>query len=116
MKKGDSLLVSAAVQKPWYVNAYFATKSTYTLTFYDDDQVQVASKKIEVTQCPPDAFAILLACPPVTLGGNAYFSVACENSGEPPSPKDFQPKPARLAIQVIPQPPAASNVDTKVSP
>ncbi len=116
VKKGDSLLVSAAVQKPWYVNAYFATKSTYTLTFYDDDQVQVASKKIEVTQCPPDAFAILLACPPVTLGGNAYFSVACENSGEPPSPKGFQPKPARLAIQVIPQPPAASNVDTKVSP
>src|SRR6266478_7457972 len=44
VKKGDVVQASAAFQKPWYNAGNQNIKATYTLTLYDDDQVQVAQK------------------------------------------------------------------------
>jgi len=99
VKKGDLLQVSAAAQKPYYRAMNSDIQARYTLTLYDDDQVQVAQKKLEVSMNPPDANSLVLTWP-VELSGNAYVSVSCENSGEAVYPTDFQPKPGRVAVMV----------------
>jgi len=100
VKKGDPVQVSAAVQKPWY-NAMMSggIKATFTLTLYDDDQVQVGQKKIVVEKNPPDAQSLSVAWP-ATVSGNAYASVSAVNSGGDIYPKDFQPTPGRFSVQV----------------
>lgn len=101
VKKGDPVQVSAGVQKPWY-NATMSggIKATLTLTVYDDDQVQVAQKKITVEKNPPDAQTLSVAWP-ATISGNAYASVSAINSGGDIYPADFQPAPGRFSLQVI---------------
>jgi hypothetical protein len=74
-------------------------KATYTLTLYDDDQVQVGQKKIVVEKNPPDAQSLSVAWP-ATVSGNAYASVSAVNSGGDIYPKDFQPTPGRFSVQV----------------
>jgi hypothetical protein len=103
VQKGDKLMASAAMQKPWYRASNSRIQARYTLTAYDDDQVQVAQEKIQVDLNPPDARSLSITWP-VTLSGNAYISVACENSGLDVYPRTFEPKPGRLAVQVVPQP------------
>jgi hypothetical protein len=100
VKKGDPVAVSAAVQKPWY-NAMMSggIKATFTLTLYDDDQVQVGQKKIVIEKNPPDAQSLSVAWP-ATVSGNAYVSVSAINSGGDIYPKDFQPAPGRFSLQV----------------
>jgi hypothetical protein len=100
VKKGDAVQVSAGVQKPWY-NATMSggIKATLTLTLYDDDQVQVAQKKITVEKNPPDAQTLSVAWP-ATISGNAYASVSAINSGGDIYPNDFQPAPGRFSVQV----------------
>jgi len=100
VKKGDPVAVSAAVQKPWY-NAMMSggIKATFTLTLYDEDQVQVSQEKITIEKNPPDAQSLSVAWP-ATVSGNAYVSVSAINSGGDIYPKDFQPAPGRLSIQV----------------
>jgi Mg-chelatase subunit ChlD len=100
VKKGDPVQVSAGVQKPWY-NATMSggIKATLTLTVYDDDQVQVAQKKITVESNPPDAQTLSVAWP-ATISGNAYASVSVINSGGDIYPSGFQPDPGRLSVQV----------------
>ena len=99
VKKGDAVAASAAVQKPWYQAGNSAIKATCTLTLYDDDQVQVAQKKIDVSMNPPDA-QTLAVTRPATMSGNAYLSVSAVNSGQDIYPKTFQPNPGRLSVQV----------------
>ena len=100
VKKGDPVQVSAAVQKPWY-NAMMSggIKATFTLTLYDDDQVQVGQKKIVVEKNPPDAQSLSVAWP-ATVSGNAYASVSAINSGGDIYPNNFQPAPGRFSLQV----------------
>src|SRR5205085_7012310 len=72
VKKGDPVVVSAAVQKPWYSAMMSGgIKATYTLTVYDDDQVQVGQKKIVVEKNPPAAQSLSVSGP-ATVGGTAY--------------------------------------------
>jgi hypothetical protein len=100
VKKGDPVQVSAAVQKPWY-NAMMSggIKATFTLTLYDDDQVQVDQKKITIEKNPPDAQSLSVTWP-ATVSGNAYASVSAINSGGDIYPTDFQPAPGRFSVQV----------------
>jgi hypothetical protein len=101
VKKGDPVQVSAGVQKPWYNAAMSGgIKATLTLTVYDDDQVQVAQKKIAIEKNPPDAQTLTVAWP-ATISGNAYASVSAINSGGDIYPTDFQPVPGPLCLQVI---------------
>jgi len=74
-------------------------KATYTLTLYDDDQVQVGQKKIVVEKNPPDAQSLSVAWP-ATVSGNAYASVSAINSGGDIYPNNFQPAPGRFSLQV----------------
>ncbi len=100
VKKGDPVQVSAAVQKPWYSAMMSGgIKATFTLTLYDDDQVQVGQKKIVVEKNPPDAQTLSVAWP-ATVGGNAYASISAINSGGDIYPNNFQPAPGRLSLQV----------------
>jgi hypothetical protein len=100
IKKGDAVAVSAAMQKPWYSAMMSGgIKATFTLTLYDDDQVQVAQNKVTVQNNPPDAQSLSLTWP-ATVNGTAYVSVAAANSGGDIYPQTFQPSPGRLAIQV----------------
>jgi hypothetical protein len=100
-EKGDTFQVSAGIQKPWYSAHYVASVSIeakYTLTVYDDDQVQVASKVLKIPNNPPDGYSISIECP-VTISGSVYVSLACENSGgQQMDTKD--PKPGRVVVQV----------------
>jgi len=99
-KKGDPVQVSAAIQKPWYNAAMSGgIKATFTLTLYDDDQVQVGQKKITVEKNPPDAQSLTVSWP-ATVSGNAYTSVSAINSGGDIYPTDFQPTPGRFSLQV----------------
>jgi len=102
VKKGQTYSASAAVQKPWYHANNSRIKARYTLTAYDDDQVQVAQKKIEVEMNPADARTLSVAWT-VELSGQAFISIACENSGGAIYPNKFEPKPGRLAVQISPQ-------------
>jgi hypothetical protein len=99
VKKGDVVQAAAAVQKPWYRAGNGTIKASYTLTLYDDDQVQVAQKKIDVLMNPPDAHTISVTWP-ATVGGSAYLSVSAANSGEAIYPNTFQPSPGRLSVQM----------------
>jgi hypothetical protein len=103
IKKVDVLQVAAAAQKPWYgARDNFSSwkiKATYTLTLYDDDQVQVGQKKIDIERNPPDPQSLSVTWP-ATMSGSAYLSISAVNSGGEFSPKEFQPTPGRLALQV----------------
>jgi hypothetical protein len=100
VKKGDPVQVSAAVQKPWYSAMMSGgIKATFTLTLYDDDQVQVGQKKIVVEKNPPDAQSLSVAWP-ATVNGSAYASVSAINSGGDIYPNNFQPAPGRFSLQV----------------
>ena len=100
VKKGDPVTVSAALQKPWYEASINngGIMATLTLTLYDDDQVQVAQKKVVVKKNPPDAQSLSVAWP-ATVSGNAYASVSAVNSGGDIS-THFQPAPGRFSLQV----------------
>jgi hypothetical protein len=100
VKKGDPVQVSAAIQKPWYNAAMSGgIKATFTLTLYDDDQVQVGQKKITVQKNPPDAQTLTVSWP-ATVNGSAYVSVSAINSGGDIYPATFQPAPGRFSLQV----------------
>ncbi len=99
VKKGDAVTVSTAAQKPWYRAGNGAIKASYTLTLYDDDQVQVAQEKIDVPMNPPDASSASIEWT-ATMSGNAYVSVSALNSGQSVYPETFQPAPGRLSVQV----------------
>jgi Mg-chelatase subunit ChlD len=101
VKKGEKLRVAIAAQKPWYLAEYSGVQATYTLTVYDDDQVQLAQKKLDVPNNPPNA-QVVAQDVAATQDGQMYFSVSCENTGRPIQPPGFQPKPGYLAIQVAP--------------
>ena len=88
-------------------------KATYTLTLYDDDQVQVGQKKIVVGKNPPDAQSLSVAWP-ATVSGNAYASVSAVNSGGDIYPTDFQPSPGRFSLQVTTGDSASSGSTEKV--
>ena len=108
VNKGDPLRVSLAAQKPLYCveNDFLPknNKATYTLTVYDDDQVEVSRKVLEITANPPDAQTATIDWTP-TLSGVAYFTIACENTGNKVyAGKGYpQPGPGRVAIQVNPE-------------
>ena len=97
VKKGDPVQVAAAVQKPWYNADNKVIQATYTLTLYDDDQVQVAQKKIEVPMNPPEAETVALDWP-AAMSGSVYLSVAGANSGQDIYPAKFEPTPGRLCV------------------
>jgi hypothetical protein len=100
VKKGDPVQVSAAVQKPFYgAMMSGGMHATFTLTLYDDDQVQVAQKKIDVKNNPPDPQSLSVTWP-ATVSGNAFVSVSAINSGGDIYPHDFQPAPGRFSLQV----------------
>ena len=103
---GESLQVAVAAQKPWYaVRNWYShenAQATYTVTVYDDDQVQVAQEKLVVSGNQPDAGATSLTWT-VELSGAAYVSLNCENSGHDIYPETFDAQPGHLAIQVIRQ-------------
>ena len=65
VKKSDPVEVAAALQKPFYdatINNG-GIKATFTLTLYDDDQVQVAQKKLVIKNNPPDAQILAVSWP-----------------------------------------------------
>ena len=100
VKKGDPVVVSAALQKPWYEASINngGIMATLTLTLYDDDQVQVAQKKIVIKNNPPDAQTVAVNWP-ATLSGNAYVSVGVVNSGGEIAAKST-PGAGHLSVQV----------------
>ena len=73
--------------------------STFTLTLYDDDQVQVGQKKIKVENNPPDAQTLSIEWP-ASVTGSAYVSISSVNSGGALYPAGFQPTPGRVSVQV----------------
>ena len=87
------------MQKPWYNASNTVIKATYTLTLYDDDQVQVTQKKVDVAMNPPDAQTLEVTWP-ATVSGNAYLSVGAANSGGDIYPATFQPNAGQLSVQV----------------
>jgi hypothetical protein len=101
VKKGQTLTATAAVQKPWYSSGMYEIKGNFTLTVYDDDQVQIATKTITVPANPPDAYTFSVSWP-VTLDGSAYVSLSCENASQAKTvvPENFQPKPGRIAVRI----------------
>ncbi|MEX2317274.1 MAG: VWA domain-containing protein [Pirellulales bacterium] len=110
VQKGQTLTAAAAVQKPWYSSGMYDVRCDFTLSVYDDDQVQIATKKITVLANPPDAHTLSVSWP-VTLDGSAYVSLSCENSsqGKTISPADFQPKPGRIALRITEDDEGAAN-------
>jgi hypothetical protein len=106
--KGDSLQLSLAAQKPWHQGYNRATKIRYTITVYDDDQVQVAQKSLEVEHNPPDAQS-LVADYTVELSGNVYVSIGCENAGQQVYLPKEGPGPGRVAVQVTSGPAQAAD-------
>jgi len=106
VNKGDPLRVSVAAQKPLYCveNDFFPenNKATYTLTVYDDDQVEVSRKVFNITANPPDAQTATIDWTPA-LSGVAYFTISCENTGNKVyAGKGYpQPGPGRAAVQII---------------
>ncbi len=100
VKKGDPVEVEAALQKPRYDASLSngGIVATFTLTLYDDDQVQVAQKKIAIKNNPPDAQTIAVSWP-AAMSGKAYATVSVTNSGGEIL-KSFQPGPGRVSIQV----------------
>jgi hypothetical protein len=103
VKEGEELHVAVAVQKPWYEArnnfSSYDIKATYTLTVFDDDQVEVAKREIKVKNNPPDAQALELTWP-VSLSGRAYVTIACQNSGGKLTDSSANPAPGRLSVQV----------------
>jgi hypothetical protein len=105
VNKGDALRISLAAQKPLYCveNDFFPenNKATYTLTVYDDDQVEVTRKVLDIMTNPPDAQTATIDWTPA-LSGVAYFTVSCENTGNKVyAGKGYpQPGPGRVAIQI----------------
>lgn len=99
VRKGQTLTATAAVQKPWYLGSNHSIKANYTLTIYDDDQVEIAKKTISISKNPPDAHTLSVSWP-VALDGHAYVSVSCENSGGSIYPKEFEPKPGHVAVMI----------------
>ena len=77
----------------------FDIEATYTVTLYDDDQVQVAQEKKKVSKNPPDAQSVALSWP-VTISGSVYVSIGCENTGENIYPKEFQPAPGEVCLRL----------------
>ena len=112
VQKGDPLQVSAAFRKPWYLAANDRIEATYTLTLYDDDQVQVAQEKMKVPKNPADAQSMVLSWP-VTMNGNIYVSIGCENSGWSLAPNDFQPKPGEVCLRLTGPSDAATEEEKK---
>ena len=115
VKKGDAVGASAAVQKPWYRAGNGAIKANYTLTLYDDDQVQVAQKKIDVAMNPPDASSAAIDWT-ATMSGNAYMSISAVNSGQDIYPETFQPNPGRLSVEVMKTNAEVTPPESTVSP
>src|SRR5438477_5172458 len=101
-KKGDVVQAAGAVQKPWYNSSNTASKATYTLTLYDDDQVQVTQKKVDVAMNPPDAQTLEVTWP-ATVSGNAYLSVGAANSGGDNCRGNFPPHARPPSVQVASQ-------------
>jgi hypothetical protein len=100
VKKGDPVQVSAAIQKPFYnANMSGGIKATFSLTLYDDDQVQVGQKTVKVENNPPDPQSLTVSWP-ATVSGNAYASLSAVNSGGDIYPANFQPAPGRFSVQV----------------
>ncbi|MEX2317277.1 MAG: VWA domain-containing protein [Pirellulales bacterium] len=108
VSKGQTLTATVAMQKPWHYGSNEDIESTYVLTVYDDDQVQIANKAIKISKNPPDANSFSLSWP-VTLDGHAYVSVSCENTGGSIYPKEFEPKPGRIAVRITEADEGAAN-------
>jgi hypothetical protein len=108
-KKGDRLVVAAGVQKPWFnVPIASSLQATYTLTVYDDDQVEIAKKELKLNNNPPDA-QILVVDVTVPLSGNIYVGISGVKSAEGIQfggngfyPADFKPRPGHIAVQIVP--------------
>lgn len=105
VKAGEPLTISLGGQKPFYhvQNPGLASnhKATFTVTVYDDDQVQVQQKALDVEGSPPDAASAVLTWTP-KQSGNAFIAVTCDNTGHDvyvPKP-GHEPLPARVALQV----------------
>ena len=93
VRKGETLRVSAAVQKPWYNAGNGVIEATYTVTIYDDDQVQVAQKTLPVKLNPADGQSLAVTWP-VAIGGQAYFSVSTVNTAKESTRKTSRSLPA----------------------
>lgn len=109
VKAGEPLTISLAAQKPFYHIMNEGSdlrnhKATFTLTVYDDDQVQVQQKTLDVTGTPPDAECALMTWTPKQTG-NAFFAITCDNTGHDvyvAKRGGRPPLPARVALQVTP--------------
>jgi Mg-chelatase subunit ChlD len=109
VNKGDSLTVSLAAQKPLTcVENDFRdsdNRTTYTLTVYDDDQVEIGKKQLHMVGNPPDPGAVT-ATWTAALSGTAYISVGATNTGNKIMQGGRYPKPGpgRVAVQLIKAP------------
>lgn len=103
VREGETLRIAAAFQKPWYsARGDFGSldlRGTFHLRVFDDDEVEVAAKSLEVQGNPPDASSLLLDWP-VELSGNAWISVSWQNTGGRIDPAGYDPKPGWIAVQV----------------
>jgi hypothetical protein len=99
VKKGDVLHFSAAFQKPWYeARGYFSVETTYTVTLFDDDQVQVGQGKEVVKRNVPEAHSVTLDLT-AAMSGNVYVSISAKHTGNAEIVTEPQ-HPGRLAVQV----------------
>lgn len=101
VKKGDLLEVIAAVQKPWQaVNHYYhPLKSTYKLTFYDDDQVEAASQTLDVKHNPSEAQQFQASWP-ATLDGKAYVVLSLADESRDKGSAEKAAGPGRYSLLV----------------
>jgi hypothetical protein len=113
IKPREPVQYSLAAQKPLYgvSNEFFLKDhvASYTLTVYDEDQIPVARKTLEIAGRPPQAQSLVLSWTP-QQGAWAYVSVSCENTGHDVYIHKGQepPGPGRVAIQVVPTSNAAT--------
>jgi hypothetical protein len=106
-QEGERMAISVGVQKPWF-NVPLATdlQATYTLTVYDDDQVEIAKKEVPIELNPADAQTIAIEVM-VPLSGNVYLCISAAKSGggfggDNFYPEDYKPRPGHLAVRITP--------------
>lgn len=99
VQKDQPLEFSVAVLKPWEARSgyYYPQKALYTITLYDDDQVEAAKETIEIKDSPPDASGKTVAWNP-PISGKAYISISLTNIGQGIPTNAEPPGPGRFAL------------------
>ncbi|MGI8905391.1 MAG: vWA domain-containing protein [Candidatus Sumerlaeaceae bacterium] len=101
VQKDQPVELTLAAQKPWEArdHYYFPQKATYTITLYDDDQVEVAKETLDIKGNPPDAYSKALNWT-ATIGGKAYISLSLTNTATNAKSNSAEPGAGHFSLLV----------------